>query len=178
MSVDATCINAVNGLQEKNIKLRKMILISLTFGLFQFIMPLIGYGIGFSLKQYIESYIPWIAFVLLVALGIKSFIDWLKDFKKKDSEKEKEHVIKPLTILYQGVATSIDALCLGFVFLEYTIYQALLAFMVVGITTFTLSFLSILFAKQIASKLEKWASLIAAIVFIALGIKILLEGIL
>ena len=78
----------------------------------------------------------------------------------------------------EDVATTIDALCIGFVYLELPIGNALIVFSIIGITTFVLSFFSVLLAKQIAKYLEKWAGFIAAIVFLAIGLKILLEGIL
>lgn len=180
MSVDAMTVNATNGLTEKNMSKLKMILISLSFGIFQFVMPTIGYFIGYSFKDELENLIPWIAFALLLLLGIKSFIDWFKEFRarKKDEEEIKEKKISLLDIFVQSVATSIDALCIGFVYLSYSISNALIVFMIIGIVTFTLSFLCVFLAKQIAGPLEKWAGLIASIVFIAIGIKILLEGIL
>lgn len=180
MSVDAMTVNATNGLTEKNMSKVKMILISLSFGIFQFVMPTIGYFIGYSFKDELENLIPWIAFALLLLLGIKSFIDWFKEFRarKKDEEEIKEKKISLLDIFVQSVATSIDALCIGFVYLSYSISNALIVFMIIGIVTFTLSFLCVFLAKQIAGPLEKWAGLIASVVFIAIGIKILLEGIL
>lgn len=180
MSVDAMTVNATNGLTEKNMSKLKMILISLSFGIFQFVMPTIGYFIGYSFKDELENLIPWIAFALLLLLGIKSFIDWFKEFRarKKDEEEIKEKKISLLDIFVQSVATSIDALCIGFVYLSYSISNALIVFMIIGIVTFTLSFLCVFLAKQIAGPLEKWAGLIASVVFIAIGIKILLEGIL
>lgn len=81
-------------------------------------------------------------------------------------------------MLIQDVATAIDALCIGFVYLELSIGNALIVFTIIGVVTFVLSFLSVLLAKQVAKYLEKWAGLIAAIVFLAVGLKILLEGIL
>lgn len=179
MSVDAMTVNATNGLTEKNMSKIKMIIISLSFGIFQFVMPTIGYFIGFSFKEQLETWIPWIAFVLLVFLGIKSFIDWLKEFKdrKKDAERI-EKKITPIDILIQSIATSIDALCIGFVYLSYSISNALIVFGIIGIVTFSLSFICVFLAKQIAGPIEKWAGLIAAIVFVGIGLKILLEGIL
>lgn len=181
MSVDAMTVNITNGIQEKNMKFSKMVLISLTFGIFQFVMPLIGYFIGYSFKDVLERYISWIAFGLLTALGVKSLIDWIKE--RKEAEKEEKHeiesnVISPFTVFVQGIATSIDALCIGFVYIELSIPQALLVFAIIGITTFTLSLVCVVLAKKVAGKLDKWAGLIASLVFITLGIKILLEGLL
>ncbi len=176
MSVDAMTVSAVDSIQEKNMKKTKSILISLVFGLFQFIMPIIGYFIGYSFKDILEAYIPWIAFSLLTLLSIKSLIDWIKDRKKKDEGEEVNKKISILEILVQGISTSIDALCIGFVYLNLNIANAMIVFSIIGITTFLLSLLTSLFGNLLANKLEKWAELIAAIVFLAVGLKILIEG--
>ncbi len=176
MSVDAMTVSAVDSIQEKNMKKTKSILIALVFGLFQFIMPLIGYFIGYSFKDILEAYIPWIAFSLLTLLSIKSLIDWIKDRKKKDEGKEVNKKISILEILVQGISTSIDALCIGFVYLNLNIANAMIVFSIIGITTFLLSLITSIFGNLLANKLEKWAGLIAAIVFLAVGLKILIEG--
>ena len=176
MSVDAMTVSAVDSIQEKNMKKTKSILIALVFGLFQFIMPLIGYFIGYSFKNILEAYIPWIAFSLLTLLSIKSLIDWIKDRKKKDEGEEVNKKISILEILVQGISTSIDALCIGFVYLNLNIANAMIVFSIIGITTFLLSLLTSIFGNLLANKLEKWAGLIAAIVFLAVGLKILIEG--
>ena len=176
MSVDAMTVSAVDSIQEKNMKKIKSILIALVFGLFQFIMPIIGYFIGYSFKDILEAYIPWIAFSLLTLLSIKSLIDWIKDRKKKDEGEEANKKISILEILVQGISTSIDALCIGFVYLNLNIANAMIVFSIIGITTFLLSLLTSLFGNLLANKLEKWAGLIAAIVFLAVGLKILIEG--
>ena len=176
MSVDAMTVSAVDSIQEKNMKKTKSILIALVFGLFQFIMPVIGYFIGYSFKDILEAYIPWIAFSLLTLLSIKSLIDWIKDRKKKDDGEEVNKKISILEILVQGISTSIDALCIGFVYLNLNIANAMIVFSIIGITTFLLSLLTSIFGNLLANKLEKWAELIAAIVFLAVGLKILIEG--
>ena len=176
MSVDAMTVSAVDSIQEKNMKKTKSIMIALVFGLFQFIMPIIGYFIGYSFKDILEAYIPWIAFSLLTLLSIKSLIDWIKDRKKKDEGEEVNKKISILEILVQGISTSIDALCIGFVYLNLNIANAMIVFSFIGITTFLLSLLTSIFGNLLANKLEKWAGLIAAIVFLAVGLKILIEG--
>lgn len=181
MSVDAMTVNATNGLEEKGIPYWKMIVISLCFGIAQFLMPCIGYFTGQTFREYVESYIPWIGFGLLLLLAIKSFVDWIKDFlaaKKLEKEEIAEKRIGAGTIALQTIATSIDALCIGFVNIALSIPQAIVFFSVIGITTFLLSFLSVLLAKQLGKVLEKWAGLCASLVFLFLAVKILLEGLL
>ena len=181
MSVDAMTVNATNGLEEKTIKQGKMVFLSFLFGIFQFGMPVLGYFVGQTFEQYVSAYIPWIGFGLLMLLGIKSLVDWIKETverKKGGSEEPLEKEIGVGKMLVEAIATSIDALCIGFAYMWLPIGEAMLFFGVIGITTFILSYLSILLAKWLAKWLQNWAGLLAAAVFMGIAIKILLEGLL
>ena len=181
MSIDAMTVNATNGLEEKTIKQGKMVFLSFLFGLFQFGMPVLGYFVGQTFEQYVSAYIPWIGFGLLMLLGIKSLVDWIKETverKKGSSEEPRKKEISVGKMLVEAIATSIDALCIGFAYMWLPIGEAMLFFGVIGITTFILSYLSILLAKWLAKWLQNWAGLLAAAVFMGIAIKILLEGLL
>ncbi len=201
MSVDAMTVNATNGIKEVGIKKWKLIIIALVFGIFQFAMPTIGYFISSTFKDYltgVKIVIPIISFCLLFLLSMNSLREWIKDFKaeKKERErqkkiasgeiveteedkKEKEHKkLSVWNILVQGIATSIDALCIGFAYMTLSIPNAMIFFGIIGVTTFVLSMITGLFGSVLAKYLERWASLIACIVFFLVGLKILLEGIL
>lgn len=181
MSIDAMTVNATNGLEEKTIKQGKMVFLSFLFGLFQFGMPVLGYFVGQTFEQYVSAYIPWIGFGLLMLLGIKSLVDWIKETverKKGGSEEPCEKEISVGRMFVEAIATSIDALCIGFAYMWLPIGEAMLFFGVIGITTFILSYLSILLAKWLAKWLQNWAGLLAAAVFMGIAIKILLEGLL
>ena len=181
MSVDAMTVNATNGLEEKTIEQGKMVFLSFLFGIFQFGMPVLGYFVGQTFEQYVSAYIPWIGFGLLMLLGIKSLVDWIKETverKKGGSEEPREKEIGVGKMLVEAIATSIDALCIGFAYMWLPIGEAMLFFGVIGITTFILSYLSLLLAKWLAKWLQNWAGLLAAAVFMGIAIKILLEGLL
>ena len=181
MSIDAMTVNATNGLEEKTINQGKMVFLSFLFGLFQFGMPVLGYFVGQTFEQYVSAYIPWIGFGLLMLLGIKSLVDWIKETverKKGGSEEPREKEISVGRMFVEAIATSIDALCIGFAYMWLPIGEAMLFFGVIGITTFILSYLSILLAKWLAKWLQNWAGLLAALVFMGIAVKILLEGIL
>ena len=181
MSIDAMTVNATNGLEEKTINQGKMVFLSFLFGLFQFGMPVLGYFVGQTFEQYVSAYIPWIGFGLLMLLGIKSLVDWIKETverKKSGSEEPREKEISVGRMFVEAIATSIDALCIGFAYMWLPIGEAMLFFGVIGITTFILSYLSILLAKWLAKWLQNWAGLLAAAVFMGIAIKILLEGLL
>ena len=181
MSIDAMTVNATNGLEEKTIEQGKMVFLSFLFGIFQFGMPVLGYFVGQTFEQYVSAYIPWIGFGLLMLLGIKSLVDWIKETverKKSGSEEPREKEISVGRMFVEAIATSIDALCIGFAYMWLPIGEAMLFFGVIGITTFSLSYLSILLAKWLAKWLQNWAGLLAATVFMGIAIKILLEGLL
>lgn len=181
MSVDAMTVNATNGLEEKTIKQGKMVFLSFLFGIFQFGMPVLGYFVGQTFEQYVSAYIPWIGFSLLMLLGLKSLVDWIKETverKKGGSEEPREKEISVGRMFVEAIATSIDALCIGFAYMWLSIGEAMLFFGIIGITTFALSYLSIVLAKWLAKWLQNWAGLLAALVFMGIAVKILLEGIL
>ena len=181
MSVDAMTVNATNGLEEKTIEQGKMVFLSFLFGIFQFGMPVLGYFVGQTFEQYVSAYIPWIGFGLLMLLGIKSLVDWIKETverKKDGSEEPREKEISVGKMLVEAIATSIDALCIGFAYMWLPIGEAMLFFGVIGITTFILSYLSILLAKWLAKWLQNWAGLLATAGVMGIAIKILLGGLL
>lgn len=200
MSVDCMTIGATDGIKYPDLKKRRLFLLTFFFGFFQWMMPTIGYFIFYLVVQFgfseeitnkLETFIPWIAFALLCFLGIKNIVEWVKDYleekKKKeegtmeDEEGKPEKEDKGLTlpvILLQAVATSIDALCIGFVYspLKYSILQSQLIFLEIGVITMLASSITTLFGKQIGKYIIKWAGLIAGIVFIFTGTKILIES--
>ncbi|MFA6861751.1 MAG: manganese efflux pump [Bacilli bacterium] len=181
MSADTMTVGATDGIREPDMPKWKILLIPFLFGVFQMGMPIIGYFIGYSFQKQLEAYIPWIAFSLLTLLAIKNIVEWAKDFKKNKTCDTSSMPIKRISIveiLTQSVATSIDALCIGFVYLDSTISEAMLIFGIIGIVTFVLSLITTILGKKIGCKLIRWAGLISGIVFLATGLKILLEGIL
>lgn len=189
MSVDCMTVGVTDGIKEPNMKKRKILLLSFFFGLFQYLMPTIGYfifylvvnyGLSESITQQMEKFVPWIAFTLLAALGIKNIIEWFKERKEKKEEGKEEEIkeLKFSGILVQSVLTSIDALCIGFVYspLQNSILESQIIFLIIGVVTWILSFLTTVFGKKIGKYLLEWAELIAGIVFVAIGLKILLES--
>lgn len=193
MSVDCMTVGATDGIKEPNMKKSKIFLLTFFFGLFQYLMPTIGYfifyfvvnyGLSETVTEKMTTYVPWIAFILLSLLGIKNIFEWVKEKveekKHKENQEDNNEQIKSLNLpnmLIQGVATSIDALCIGFVYspLEYDILNSQLIFLTIGVVTFVLSSITTLTGKKVGKYLINWAGLIAGIVFIAIGLKILLE---
>lgn len=193
-AVDTMCVGASDGILEPNMKKRKMLILALVFGGMQFLTPVIGYFVGYAFKDYIIKYIPFIAAGILGILGVKSIVeaivDAVKDKKeaKEREEKiakgeqveeivEKHKVLSAGDIALQGIATSIDSLTLGFLYVDKEISVALTTFAIVGIVTFILSFICTVLGKQVGKILNKYAPYIAGTVFVVMAIKFLIEGI-
>lgn len=185
MAADAMCAGASDGIKEHKIKISKCILIALAFGVAQFLMPVIGYFVGYALSDYILDYIPRIAFAVMLFLGLKSIYDGAKETIERKKAKEgeicefKDGKVKPLEIFIQAIATSIDALSVGFSLIGRlpNITDAMLVFTLIGVVTFLLSFLTTIFGKKVGSYIEKFAPFISGLIFIALAIKFLIEAI-
>lgn len=179
MAADTMCVGASDGIKENKTGYLKIAFIAFVFAFMQFIMPVIGYFIGFSFKDYLEEYIPWIAFIILTLLGIKSLYEGIKENinRKKDNKegKEEEKKIGILEILIQGIATSIDALSIGFININLSINDAMITFLIIGIVTFVLSFLATALGKLIGTKIEKIAPIISGLIFVALGLKFIIQ---
>ena len=179
LSMDAMVVGSTDGVEEPSMPWWKAMLIALAFGIFQTGMPIIGYFVGYGFRDMLSAAIPWIAFALLTLLSLKSLVEFIKSRKEEEGEAMKK--VSFGNVIFQALATSIDALCVGFVFLNLAIAEAMLSFSIIGITTFVLSFGMVMLGKLLGSKIgwfRKNAAIISCIVFFAVGLKILLEGIL
>ena len=148
---------------------KQMIAMSLLFGLFQALNPLLGWWGAELFRDLIESVDHWIAFVLLMFIGGKMFFDAIKG---DEEVHENPLSFKTLTVL--AIATSIDALAVGvtFAFLKVNIIPAI---SLIGVTTFIISFAGVHIGHRFGSKYEKKAELSGGIILICIGLKILLE---
>lgn len=182
MAADAMCTSVSDGIKDNKMTKVKSILIPLSFGIFQFGMPVIGYFLGYLFKDYITDYIPWIAFAVLLFLSLKSFYDGIKEYIEIKKGKPQEEIVseKRITIgeiLIQDIATSIDALTIGFITVNKEIYEAMMTFVIIGVVTFIFSLICLLLGKKIGDKVEKIAPLISGLIFLGLAIKFLIEAI-
>lgn len=172
LAADASAVSMANGFSEPNMKVRKSIFISFMFGLFQGLMPLIGYFVGHAVLEYIEHLIPWIALVLLVFIGGKMLIEGIK---AKDSEEEVKKLTL-LTIFIQAIATSIDALSVGFTIANYSIQEALITTGLIAIVTMGFCVLATYLGKKFGTKLGHKAEIIGGVILIIIGINIFVQG--
>ena len=170
LSMDAFAVSVCKGLKMHRINWKQVFIIALFFGAFQAIMPILGYWLGASFKEYIESFDHWIAFALLAFIGGKMAIE---AFKKDDVEEcSTAFNIKELFIL--SVATSIDALAVGIAFAIDDI-KIISAATIIGITTFLLSALGVLIGHKFGVAFKSKAELAGGVILILIGFKILFE---
>ena len=167
LAMDAFAVSICKGLSLKKVSFKNAILVGTYFGLFQGLMPLIGYFLGFKMKDAIMSIDHWIAFILLGIIGLNMILD---SFKKESIDDNLEFK----TMLILAIATSIDALAIGitFAFLEVNIYFAVT---LTAIITFIISALGVKIGNIFGNKYSSKAEIFGGIVLILMGIKILLE---
>ena len=169
LSMDAFAVSICKGLSMKKLNWKNTIIIALYFGIFQAIMPVLGYALGTAFSDFVQSIDHWIAFVLLSIIGINMI--------RESTRKEEEGINDKIdfkTMLILAIATSIDALAVGitFAFFEVNLF---LAITIIGIITFGLSILGVLIGNKFESKFENKAELAGGIILILIGLKILLE---
>lgn len=172
LSMDAFAVSICKGLGMRKVNYCHAIIISLFFGGFQALMPLIGWSLGMQFQQYITSIDHWIAFILLVGIGAKMIWDAFHEEDEACQCEESRLRIKQLFLL--AIATSIDALAVGitFAFLQVDI---VISVIVIGFITFCLSFIGVVVGNKFGNKYEKRAMLVGGVVLVLIGIKVLLE---
>lgn len=177
LAMDAFSVSMANGLSEPKMKKGKMCGIAGIFAGFQFAMPMIGWICVHTLVEYFKSFekfIPWIALLLLGFIGGKMLIEGIRS---KGSETERI-TLGAGTMLIQGVATSIDALSVGFTIAEYNGLMALAASLIIAAVTFLLCTAGLLIGKTFGTKLSNKAQIFGGIILIAIGLEIFISGIL
>lgn len=176
LAMDAFSVSLANGMNEPCMKKKKMLFIAVVFGVFQGLMPLIGWFCVHTIATLFTSFtklIPWIALVLLSFLGIKMLVEAFKDCEEECCKKQ-----GLMVILVQGVATSIDALSVGFTNAEYGIFNAIVSSLIIMVITFVICYLGVLLGKKFGTKFSKKAAILGGIILILIGIEIFLTGIL
>ncbi len=171
LATDASCVCASNGLafKPKNTLAIKM---AFTYAVFQFLMPVIGFGGASLLPAAIYQHNRLIAFVLLTFIGGKMIVDGLRDSKQDDDEDEQSTACKFTNkiLITQGVATSIDALSVGFAFTGMTWSQVLSASLIIALVTFIMCLVFVKIGTYIGNKINAKAELLGGAVLVFLGI--------
>ncbi len=174
LSMDAFAVAVCKGLGMKMVNWRHAFVIALMFGGFQGLMPLIGWALGSQLTSLIEPVDHWIAFILLVFIGGKMLWDAFRGDDGCETCGCAEEKLDMRELLMMAVATSIDALAVGvtFAFLGVNVMAAVV---VIGVTTFALSFVGVVAGNRFGARFEKPATVAGGVVLVLIGLKILLE---
>lgn len=169
LAMDAFAVSICKGLSMKKMNWKNAIIIALYFGIFQALMPVIGYFLGTTFESLVTKFDHWIAFVLLLAIG-GSMVK--EAFSKEEENKNDKVDFKTMSIL--ALATSIDALAVGITFAFFEV-NVLLAVTIIGLITFIISIIGVKIGNRFGDKYQSKAELTGGIILILLGIKILLE---
>lgn len=175
LSMDAFAVSICKGLKMKNIDLKQCFVIALFFGVFQTIMPLIGYALSCSFVEYINKYSHWVAFVLLLLIGVNMIYEAMGT---NEEEECCSQTIGFKELIVLSVATSIDALAVGITFgtMGDKLYLSLgLTITIIGVTTFIISVCGVFIGNIFGSRYKKKAEITGGIILIAIGIKVVLE---
>lgn len=176
LAMDAFSVSLANGLNEPCMRKRKMTGVAGMFALFQALMPMLGWVCIHTIVEKFKAFekmIPWIALVLLCYIGGKMLYDSLKH---KDSECEEKPKVGFVGLIVQGIATSIDALSVGFTIAHYDITAALLAAAIIAVVTFIICLAGILIGKTVGMKLAGKAGIFGGAILIFIGLEIFITS--
>lgn len=189
LAMDAFSISLANGLNENQMTKSKMICVAGVYAFYQFAMPMIGWFCVHGIAEYFivfQKFIPWIALILLLYIGIKMLVEAIieikkhKNFSAEESASSSTKSNKKLTfgvLMVQGIATSIDALSVGFTISEYGTIMALVASLIIAFVTWVICFIGLVVGKKAGEKLADKASIFGGIILIFIGIEIFIKGI-
>ena len=179
LAMDAFSVSLANGLNEPKMKTAKMCGVAGVFSMFQAMMPLIGWLCIHTIAEKFKAFerlIPWIALLLLGFIGGKMLIEGIKSRNCCDCPEPT--AVGFGALLVQGVATSIDALAVGFTISEYTWLPALFCALIIALVTFIVCVTGVQIGKIFGVKLAGKASIFGGVILIAIGLEIFLKGIL
>lgn len=179
LAMDAFSVSMANGLSEPHMKRRKMLAIAGVFAAFQIIMPLLGWLCVHTVAESFESFqtfIPYIALVLLLFIGGKMIYEAVRGKGGGDNDMDGA-ALGAAALFVQGVATSIDALSVGFTIAEYTPVEALVESLIIGAVTFMVCVGGVMIGKRFGTKLGGAASVLGGVILIAIGVEIFVSGV-
>ena len=184
LAMDAFSVSLANGLSDRMMNFKRMSVIAGTFALFQFAMPMIGWGLVHTAIDYLEWFdklVPWIALILLCLIGCKMIKDGLLE-RKCRTEESTDGAECPIgselgigALMMQGVATSIDALSVGFTTSRYGISEALLSSLIIGAVTYLICIAGCAIGKRMGTVLSWKAAILGGVILVIIGIKIFLS---
>lgn len=176
LAMDAFSVSLANGLNEPGMRLGRKSLIAGTFAIFQAAMPMIGWTCVHTIAYYFSAFeklIPWIALILLAYIGGKMLVEGIKGDDESDE-------IKNLSIgvlFVQGIATSIDALSVGFTISDYNFLMALICAVIIAAVTFIICMLGLNIGQKVGTKIAGKANILGGVILIGIGFEIFVKGI-
>ena len=176
LAMDAFSVSLANGLEEPNMKKRRMCFMAGIYAFFQFAMPMIGWLCVHTIVEYFENFelfVPWIALILLLYIGGKMIWEALHESKEAVEERV---VLTFATLILQGLATSIDALSVGFTIADYGLLMAFIASLIIAVVTFIICMVGLLIGKRAGQHLSSKATILGGIILILIGIEIFVKG--
>ena len=178
LAMDAFSVSIANALSESSMKKSRMCFIAGVYAFFQFAMPMIGWICVHTIVEYFskfEAFIPWIALALLLWIGGKMI--WEAVHGEEDEADEVAAKLTFATLMIQGVATSIDALSVGFTIADYGFLMALIASLIIAGVTFVICMTGLLIGKKAGDKLGAKATLFGGLILVGIGIEIFVKGV-
>ncbi len=176
LAMDAFSVSLANGLHEPKMKKNRMVLIAGVFAVFQALMPMAGWICVHTILQYFKAFeklIPWIALILLLFIGGKMLIEGIKN----EEEGADTPPVGFIALLVQGIATSIDALSVGFTIAEYGFVMALVCAMIIAVVTFFICVAGLEIGKKFGMKFSNKATIFGGAILVFIGIEIFVTGI-
>lgn len=179
LAMDAFSVSLANGLNDPKMKSGRMSIIAGVFAAFQAAMPMIGWVCVHTITQYFSSFekiIPWIALFLLLFIGGNMLREGIKN-EEEDIEEEEISGLAVGTLMLQGVATSIDALSVGFTIADYGVVMAVVCALIIAVVTFIICMVGLKIGKKVGTKLAGKANIFGGIILIIIGIEIFVKGV-
>jgi len=167
--MDSFAVAVANGVTQYKVSISKSFQIALSFALFQALLPFLGWLAGQSVENLIQETDHWVAFILLLIIGVKMIYDGIRH-----NEATEPRELKLSIIITQSIATSIDAFAIG-ISLAILKESILIPIIAIGVTTLLFSFIGVQLGKMIGNKIGKSVSVFGGIVLIGIGTKILIE---
>lgn len=178
LAMDAFSVSLANGLSEPEMKRGRMCRIAGVYAFFQFLMPMIGWICVRTVAEHFSAFekmIPWIALILLLYIGGKMLIEGIVQ-KDEEDEGASQGKLTGKTLFIQGIATSIDALSVGFTIADYGVLRAAAAALIIGGVTFLICVPGLLIGRKVGTKLAGKACILGGCILILIGIKIFIGG--
>ena len=175
LAMDAVSVSVANGLEDPGMSRKKSFGIAGTFAFFQWLMPMLGwFFVTFllSLFRVIAPFLPFVSLALLLYIGGKLALEGIRG----NSEETPDSGIGLKALLLQGIATSIDALSVGFTLASYRAAEALLSSVLIALTTFFLCLGALHAGKQVGAVLNRQAKVIGGLILIVIGARIFITG--